>query len=131
MRTGSVPLLNVNRQRRFFHDSRVAVLEPVIPPAEGLISPFDLRAGFCVVGEGVIPGTDDRLHRRLDLLKHTRDGIAIAVEQASDQEARNFDFAEWPDGSVPELAVALMLEIHQRPGRGFETRAEGFFVERV
>lgn len=89
------------------------VLQPVIPPAEGLISPFDLGAGLGVVGEGVIPRADDRLHRRFDLLEHTRDGIAIAVKQASDKEAGNFDFAEWLDGCVPELAVALMFEIHQ------------------
>ncbi len=32
---------------------------------------------------------------------------------------------------MPELAVALVLEIHQGPGRGFETGSENCFVERV
>src|ERR1019366_6203566 len=54
-----------------------------------------------------------------------------AIEQASDEEAGNLDFAERADGGAPEFAVALMLEVEQGPGRGVEARAENFLVERV
>src|SRR5260221_84690 len=123
VRVGGVPILHVNRKRQLDHDPRVSTLEPVIPPAERLISPFDLGAGLGIVGKGVIPRPDDGLHRSFDLLKHARDGIAIAVEQATNEEAGKFDFTEWLHRSVPELAIALMLEIHQRPWRRFEARA--------
>src|SRR5208337_5332377 len=43
----------------------------------------------------------------------------------------NLDLAEWADGCVPELTVALMFQIEQGPGSGFEARPEDLFVERV
>ncbi|MBI1785264.1 hypothetical protein HYR69_08980, partial [Candidatus Sumerlaeota bacterium] len=45
-------------------------------------------------------------HRRLHLLDHARDGIAIAVKQAADQEAGNLDVFQRPHRAAPELAVA-------------------------
>ena len=83
LRIGGMPVLHVNRERRLLHNSCVAILQPVVPPAQGLIPPFDLRAGLGIVGKSVIPRSNDRFDRRFYLLEHVRDGVAIAVEQAS------------------------------------------------
>src|SRR5271170_7695525 len=79
----------------------------------------------------MIPRPDDGLHRSFNVLKHARNRIAVAVEQASDQEAGNLDFAQPAHRSMPERPVALMLEIHQRPRRGFKAWPENLFVKRV
>jgi DHA3 family tetracycline resistance protein-like MFS transporter len=56
-----MPVLHIDDQPGVVQHAGVSSLEPVIPPPDGLIAPFDLRAGDGVVREGVVPRSDNRL----------------------------------------------------------------------
>src|ERR1700691_2596434 len=49
LRIRRVPVLHINRKRRFFHDSCIAAFQPIIPPAQRLIAPFNLWTRLGVV----------------------------------------------------------------------------------
>src|ERR1022692_1821302 len=112
-----MPGPHVNVEWSCIHNSCIAVFEPVIPPANSLIAPLDLRSGLAFIGESLVPGTDDGFERRFDLLEHAGDGIAVAVEQPANQEAGNLDVAELAIGSMPEFTIALVFKREQGPGR--------------
>ena len=67
-------------EARSVHDVVGLALEPMLPPFDGEIAPFDGGPWDGIVGKGVIPWPDDRLDRRMHAVEHTRDGIAIAVQ---------------------------------------------------
>src|SRR5690606_33750492 len=89
VRTGRVPLAHINGKRRLVHDPGVAALQPVVEPAYRFVAPFHprLRVGF--MRPGVRPGTDPRLHRRVEVLQHARQAVAIPVVPAAYVEARD------------------------------------------
>ena len=126
-----MPVLHIDDQPGIVQHAGVSSLEPVIPPADSFSAPLDLGAGDGVMRKGVVPRSDNRLQRGLRLLQHVGDAVAIAVEQAADNKARNLDLAVGAHRASPERAVMLVFEIKQRPGRSVEARAQNFFVERV
>ena len=123
VRIWRVPVLHINDQPGIVQHAGVSSLEPVIPPADGLSAPLDLRAGDGVMWKGVVPRSDNRLQRGLRLLQHVGDAVAIAVEQAADNKTGNLDLAVRAHRASPERTVMLMFEIEQRPGRSVEARA--------
>ena len=108
-----MPILHVNHQLRILQNTGVAPFEPVIPPANSLIAPLDLRAGNCVVREGVIPRSYDCFQRRFGLFEHIGDAVSITIEQAADDEAGNFDLAVQTHRAAPERSVMLVLEVEK------------------
>src|SRR5262249_293620 len=84
-----------------------------------------------IVGKGVVPRADDCPHGSFHVLQHLRYAVAIAVEQAADQETWDLDFVLRTHWAAPESSVMLMFEVEQRPGRRFEAWAEDFFVKAV
>src|SRR5215471_16441066 len=111
MRIRRMPVPHEDGQRSLAHDAGIAVLEPVVPPAHGLVAPFNLRTGFGVIREGMVPRADDRLEWCFHVFEHPRNGIPIAIEQSADQEAGNLDFFQRPYRAAPEIAIALVLEV--------------------
>ncbi len=116
--SGAIARADEHREGRLFHDSGLAVLQPLVPEAHRFAPPLEVRARHPVVGPGVIPGTHDRLHRNLEALQEARQEVAIAVEERADQEHGDADGAGPVLGSIgpPEGAVALMLEVVEEPG---------------
>ena len=119
-----MPVLHIDDQLWIVEHAGISPLEPVVPPADSLITPLDLGSGNGIVGEGVIPGSDDRANRSFDVLQHLGDAIAISIKQAADQKAWNPDIVLWTHGRAPERTIVLVLEIEQRPRRGFESWPE-------
>src|SRR4030067_1801173 len=51
---------NEKGERMIFHDPHVTALEPVVPPADGLVPPFVIRPGHAVVRPVVFGGAHCR-----------------------------------------------------------------------
>ena len=105
-----VPVSDVHRQARLLHDPRVFSLEPLVVPADGLAAPVEPGLRIRLVRPGVVPRADDRLDRRLHVLEHPRNAVAVAVVPAADEKARDLDrvVSHLQGRAVPERAVALL-----------------------
>src|SRR5262249_58319372 len=81
---GRVPMTQIDNQPRMLQNTCVTILEPVIPPADSLIAPLNLRTGMGIVRESMGPWTNEGLQRRFCLLEHVRNAVAITIQQATD-----------------------------------------------
>ncbi len=96
-RIRGMPVLHINHQLRISQHAGVAAFEPIVPPTYGFIAPLDTRAEIRVVGESVVPRSDDRFDRRLGLFEHRRNAVAVTILQTANQEAGNRDLAQRVD----------------------------------
>src|SRR5262245_46536447 len=103
-----MPVLQVHNQFRIAQHAGVTSFQPVIPPAHSLIAPLDLGTRNRIVGKGVVPRADDCPHGSFHVLQHLRYAVAIAVEQAADQETWDLDFVLRTHWAAPESSVMLM-----------------------
>ena len=133
VRTGRVPVADEHRETRLVHDPGVDALQPLVEPAHGLVTPFDAGLGIRFVRPGMRPRSDDRLHRRLQVLEHARHAVAVAVVPARDVQARDADVAisALRRGPVPEGPVPLLALVGHHPGRRVEAIAEVRLVDDV
>src|ERR1700677_514902 len=83
-----MPVLQVDQQARVLQHPGITPLEPVIEPAYRLITPLIPRSVIAAVRKVMIPGTDPRLDRRLHLLQHPRNAVAVAVLKTADEKGR-------------------------------------------
>src|SRR5204862_2953930 len=97
----------------------VAVFEPVIPPAYGLLKEADRGFRHPVLRIDVPPGTDDPKPRNLQPLEQPRNGVGVTVGPAPDCEHWALDGREiLTDGAVlPVVVIALMGEPERREKR--------------
>ena len=126
-----MPLADVHGELRLLEEAGVASLQRLVEEAHDLVAPLDpgLRVGL--VRPGVVPGPDDRPHRRLHVLEHARDAVAVAVVPAADQEGRDADrrVVRLERGAVPERALALLLLVGEHVRRPVEALREERVVD--
>src|SRR5580698_6463783 len=115
-------LLLVDHKAGFAIHPIVDALQPMIEPTHGVFTPFDHGAVGAVVGPRVVPRPEPGMDGRRYSLEHACDAIAVPVLQSADQEARNVNVLEFAHRSPPELAVPLMSEVIERPGRRVHAR---------
>src|SRR4029079_18587606 len=84
-------LLHPDPIGRFVHDPGVLALQPVVPPAQGLLEKADGRSRLGEMRVLMRPRANQSLARRFQAGKQARDGIGIAVRPASDRIDRAFD----------------------------------------
>ena len=75
-------------QHRPVHRAVVDPLEPVVPPAHGLLQEADLRPGVPVLRPLVAPRADQRAARAVEALEHPEDRVDVGVGPAADGQHR-------------------------------------------
>src|SRR5260221_2679716 len=121
---GRMPVLLIDDDARILEYARVASLEPVVEPPHRLIPPFKQRPVIAAIWEAVVPGSDPCLERRLHLLEHAWNAVAVAVLHPADQKGRDFQLVDRPYRRPPDCAAALMLPVVERHPRRTLTRAD-------
>ena len=133
IRAWRMPGSDVDGQTWFIHDAGVLALEPLVVPADGLVTPLHAGIRVGLVWECMRPGTNHCLDRRVHVFEHSRQAVAVAVIPAADVEARNLYavILVARRGPIPERSVALLILIGQHPRLCIEAVFEIGFVDHV
>src|SRR5271165_6143586 len=114
VRIRRVPVAHEHFEARLIENAILFALQPIIPPARGLVTPLDCRAWIGIVRERVVPWTEDRFHRSFHVLEKTRDAVAISIEKATDHECGDIvggisigRYGRTP----PKCAITLLMQI--------------------
>src|ERR1700722_4417520 len=111
-------MLNVDEEARVLEHAGVPPLEPVVKPTNRLIAPLVQGSVVAAIGEVMIPRTYPSLERRLHLLQHSRNAVAIPILVAANQERGNLQLLDRMNNRrAPEGVVALMFQVVERPRR--------------
>ena len=113
---GRHAVLHPHAHRRLVDDARLDALQPLVPPAQGVLQEPDRRSRQRHVREPVRPLADQRLLRPLQPGHESRDRVRVAVRPAAD----GVDGA--PDGAevlahrtvLPERVAALVTAASSR-----------------
>ena len=105
------PVLQEDPEHRLFHDSRLLVLEPVIPPAQHLLEKAEVGPGSVLhMAPLVGVGADESETWHLESGKQAKDGVGVAVEPATDGEDRTADGAiVLAHRSVTPVGIACLV----------------------
>ena len=101
---------DIGTYRWIVHDTGVLTLQPVVPPAQGLLQEANLRVRNGEMRVLVGPRTDNCPNRRFEAVEQARNGIGIGVIPTANGEHRGFDLGKvLTDRAVVPVVIAVRM----------------------